>query len=181
MDQAKVGAFIRQLRKEQGLTQEQLGRRLGVTNKTVSRWECGNYLPDLDTCLLLSDTLGITVNELLLGQRLSDAALRTTANRVLSDAVHTRAFSLAERTKFWKRKWLGEHRGLLVAAATLWIALFVLLLCWEQGRGLPRAAAGAGMAVLGLCMYAHLHNRMMIYVENKRYGDLPAGSEQNRR
>lgn len=48
MDQAKVGKFIAQLRKEQGLTQEALGERLGVTNKTVSRWENGNYMPDIE-------------------------------------------------------------------------------------------------------------------------------------
>ena len=55
MDQIKVGKFIAALRKEQGLTQEALGQRLGVTNKTVSRWENGNYMPDIELlipCLL---------------------------------------------------------------------------------------------------------------------------------
>lgn len=62
MDQAKTGAFITQLRKEAGWTQAQLGDRVGVTNKTVSRWENGNYMPDLDTCLQLSELFGIPVN-----------------------------------------------------------------------------------------------------------------------
>ncbi len=44
MDQIKIGKFIAVLRKEKGLTQEQLGEKLGVTNKTVSRWENGNYM-----------------------------------------------------------------------------------------------------------------------------------------
>ena len=47
MDQIKIGKFIAALRKEKGLTQEKLGEKLGVTNKTVSRWENGNYMPGL--------------------------------------------------------------------------------------------------------------------------------------
>ena len=43
MDQIKIGKFIAALRKDKGLTQEQLGEKLGVTNKTISRWENGNY------------------------------------------------------------------------------------------------------------------------------------------
>lgn len=180
MDQVKVGAFIQQLRKEQGLTQAQLGQKLGVTNKTVSRWECGNYMPDLDLCLLLSDTLGITVNELLMGQRLSDDSLRTTANHVLSEAVHNRMFSLSERTKYWKRKWLAEHGLSLAVCAALWAVLTVLLLFFWQLSNMDRVAGGAGMAVLGIVIYAYQHNRMMIYVENKLYGDQPAQGETKR-
>ncbi|MBQ5322371.1 MAG: helix-turn-helix transcriptional regulator, partial [Oscillospiraceae bacterium] len=48
MDQIRTGKFISELRKETGLTQEELGRRLGVSNKTVSRWENGNYMPDIE-------------------------------------------------------------------------------------------------------------------------------------
>ena len=45
MDTVKMGKFLKELRKEKGLTQEQLGEKIGVTNKTVSRWENGNYFP----------------------------------------------------------------------------------------------------------------------------------------
>ena len=48
MDQIKIGKFIAALRKEKGLTQEQLGEKLGVTNKTISRWENGNYMLDVE-------------------------------------------------------------------------------------------------------------------------------------
>ena len=51
MNQIKIGKFIAALRKEKGMTQEQLGEKLGVTNKTVSRWENGNYMPDVE-CFL---------------------------------------------------------------------------------------------------------------------------------
>ena len=52
MDLMKTGKFIADLRKEKGLTQEQLGEKIGVTNKTVSRWETGVYLPPVDVMLV---------------------------------------------------------------------------------------------------------------------------------
>lgn len=68
MDSKKIGAFIALNRKAKGLTQEQLGEKLGVSNKTISRWENGNYMPDLSLLGLLSKELNITLNELLAGE-----------------------------------------------------------------------------------------------------------------
>ena len=45
MDMQKIGSFLAELRKEKNLTQDELGAQIGVTNKTISRWETGNYLP----------------------------------------------------------------------------------------------------------------------------------------
>ena len=59
MDQIKIGKFIAALRKDKGLTQEQLGEKLGVTNKTISRWENGNYMPDVEMLSLLSKEFGV--------------------------------------------------------------------------------------------------------------------------
>jgi len=72
MDQYKIGRFIAENRKQKNMTQEALGEKVGVTNKTVSRWETGRYMPDLDTIPLLCDEPGITVNELLCGKHLHD-------------------------------------------------------------------------------------------------------------
>ena len=72
MDQEKTGKFIARMRREKEMTQAQLGERLGVTNKTVSRWETGKYMPDISMLSDLSRELGITVNELLSGERLPD-------------------------------------------------------------------------------------------------------------
>lgn len=72
MDQYKIGRFIAENRKQKNMTQEMLGEKLGVTNKTVSRWETGKYMPDLDTIPVLCDELDISVNELLCGERLND-------------------------------------------------------------------------------------------------------------
>ena len=70
MNLDKIGKFIALNRKNKGLTQEQLAERLGVTNKTVSRWETGKYMPDLSLLKQLSEELGITLNELLSGEKI---------------------------------------------------------------------------------------------------------------
>ena len=70
MDQIKIGAFIAALRKEQGLTQRQLAEELGISDKTVSKWETGKGLPEVSLMLPLCQCLGISVNELLSGERL---------------------------------------------------------------------------------------------------------------
>ena len=68
MDTLKIGKFIALKRKEKNMTQEELARILGVTNKTVSRWENGNYMPDLSLLKPLSEALGVSLNELLSGE-----------------------------------------------------------------------------------------------------------------
>ena len=50
MDMKKIGVFLAELRKDRNLTQDELGEKIGVTNKTVSRWENGNYLPPVKCC-----------------------------------------------------------------------------------------------------------------------------------
>ena len=113
MDQVKVGKFIAVLRKEQGMTQEALGRKLGVTNKTVSRWENGNYMPDIELLVPLGEELGVSVNELLAGERLDDAAFRKQADENLVEAVRESAFTVKERTEFFKKKWRRSASGSL--------------------------------------------------------------------
>ena len=71
MNQLKTGEFISQLRKEKSLTQAQLAERLGIADRAVSKWETGRSLPDASIMLELCEILGITVNELLSGERLN--------------------------------------------------------------------------------------------------------------
>ena len=68
--QKKIGAFIAMNRKKKGYTQEQLAEKLGVTNKTISRWENGHYMPDLSLLEPLSKELDTTLNELLAGKEI---------------------------------------------------------------------------------------------------------------
>ena len=70
MDQIKIGKFIAEMRKEQNLTQIDLAEKLGISNKTISKWECGNGMPDYAVMEALCEILQINVNELLSGERL---------------------------------------------------------------------------------------------------------------
>ena len=70
MDQIKTGRFIAEQRKAHGMTQRQLAEKLSVSDKTVSKWECGNGLPEVSLMLPLCELLSINVNELLSGEKL---------------------------------------------------------------------------------------------------------------
>lgn len=69
MDQRRIGAFLRELRRGRGLTQQQIAEEFGVTVRTVSRWETGSNLPDIDLLMLLADYYEVDLKELLSGSR----------------------------------------------------------------------------------------------------------------
>ena len=71
MDTKKIGMFLKELRNENGMTQEELGEKIGVSNKTISRWETGNYMPPVDCLNMLSEIYHISINEILSGERTS--------------------------------------------------------------------------------------------------------------
>lgn len=71
MDQIKIGKFIANCRKEKNMTQRQLADILEISDKTISKWECGKGLPEVQFMIPLCDLLGINVNELLSGEKLS--------------------------------------------------------------------------------------------------------------
>ncbi len=72
MDQKKIGNFLRSLRKEKGLTQEQLAEQFYVSDRTVSRWENGNNMPDLSILVELADYYDVDIRELINGERKSE-------------------------------------------------------------------------------------------------------------
>ena len=79
MNQEKIGKFIATLRKEHSMTQKELAQRLGVSDKTVSKWETGRGLPEISIMRCLCDTLEISINELLSGDRLDASSYRQKA------------------------------------------------------------------------------------------------------
>ena len=74
LDQKKTGTFISDMRKEKGLTQKQLAQEVGVSDKAISKWENGRGMPDTSLMPDLCRVLGININELLSGERLSEDA-----------------------------------------------------------------------------------------------------------
>ena len=89
MNQKKMGAFIKTLRKENNLTQEQLAEALGVSNRTVSRWETGNNIPDLDMLIILADYFDVEIKELIEGERLKEKEIFTEPKTIKAVAAFT--------------------------------------------------------------------------------------------
>ena len=63
MDQQKIGAFLKELRREKTVTQEQLAETLNVSRRTVSRWETGSNMPDLDVLMEMADYYKVDIQE----------------------------------------------------------------------------------------------------------------------
>ena len=91
MDPIIVGKFIAKLRKDQAMTQEQFGEALGITNKTVSRWESGSYMPSIDMLQRMSQIFDVSINELLAGEYISNEDFRRQADQNLIDSAKKNA------------------------------------------------------------------------------------------
>ena len=89
MNQQKIGMFLRELRKEKGLTQELFAEIFYVSNRTVSRWENGNNMPDLDVLIQISDYYEIDLRELLDGERKSEKMDKEMRETVLQAVEYT--------------------------------------------------------------------------------------------
>lgn len=72
MDQQKIGGFLKKLRKEKNLTQEQLAEQLNVSGRTVSRWETGSNMPDISILVELAEFYDVSIPEIIDGERKSE-------------------------------------------------------------------------------------------------------------
>ena len=116
MDQQKIGQFIAEMRKEQGLTQRELAEKLLITDKTVSKWECGKGMPDVSLMMPLCQILQISVNELLTGKRLQSSEYQRNAENNLMKLIN-------EREHAKRSLWLG-----IVAVVSTFLAGFTLIM-----------------------------------------------------
>lgn len=88
MNQEKIGAFVADMRKKQGMSQKQLADMVGVTDKSVSKWETGKSLPDISKMESLCEALHININELLSGERLSEDVYPQKAEENMMNLIH---------------------------------------------------------------------------------------------
>lgn len=88
MNQEKIGAFIADMRKSQGMSQKQLADEVGVTDKSVSKWECGKSMPEISKMESLCEALHININELLSGERLSESVYLQKAEENMLSLIH---------------------------------------------------------------------------------------------
>ena len=156
-------AFVR---KAAGLTQEQLGEKLHVTGKTVSRWETGAYMPPVEMLLVMSEFYGVSMNELASGQRLEAAEAPAKAEENLTAAMKAQElFQLREQKQFWLSKWQKDHRWTMVLLLIVTVSCQVIA-AWNERLDLVAIVAliAVGLAVL-------LRNCRDDYVEHHLYDD----------
>ena len=163
MDLINIGKFIAELRKEKGLTQEQLGKKIGVTNKTVSRWETGVYLPPADALLALGELFNVSVNEILSGKRLNDTEYKAVAEENLAQVIKASSFLLKDKIEFFKKKWLKEHIAIMVIIGICIIAVLI------AGIVVKNIILVSITPMLILVAHAWRNNTMMAYVERNAY------------
>ncbi len=137
MNQIKIGRFIAECRKKANLTQMQLAEKLGITDKAVSKWERGVAMPDTSIMLDLCDILGISVNELLSGERINMENNNQKNEQLLLDM----AKELEKKNKtIWSSMWaimivsmLALFSGILIAAFLIpegvWQLVTILGVC----------------------------------------------------
>ena len=137
MDQLKIGRFIAECRKKASLTQMQLAEKLSITDKAISKWERGVAMPDTSIMLELCDILGISVNELLNGERINMENNERKNEQILLDM----AKELEKKNKtIWYSMWaimivslIGLFGGLAVAAfllpAGVWQLVAIICIC----------------------------------------------------
>ena len=147
MDQVKIGRFIAEKRKEQGLTQAQLAEALGITDCAVSKWETGRSLPDAAIMLELCGLLKITVNDLLNGEVVSMEHYNETAERNLLEMVKQK--EAADKRLLKTEIVIGVTSSVFLFAMVIVGAVFMKM---EKPLWLFFLLFGVGLAQFIVCM-----------------------------
>lgn len=140
MDQKKIGAFLKELRREKQLTQEQLAEILGVTNRSVSRWENGVNMPDFDLVIEIANYYDISIEEILDGERKNEMIDKKTEQMLLKVAD----YESEEKQRFSRR-----ICGLFIAAILAFILYSVLLFTGLDTQGGYEQIASYAMGLIG--------------------------------
>lgn len=122
MNQKKIGLFLKELRKEQNLTQEQLADKFGISSRSVSRWETGTNLPDLSILVELSDFYDIDIREIIDGER-----KEKNMNNETKETLSKVAEYAEQNTVQLKKKMTESCLGVMV------LLVFIAVLKWTNG------------------------------------------------
>jgi transcriptional regulator with XRE-family HTH domain len=136
MDMLKIGRFLQELRKEKGLTQERLAEQTGVARRTVSRWETGSNMPDLDILIELSDFYEVDLRDILNGERKGEKM-----NEELKETV----LQTAEYSNEAKARLLRRMHRLFIAGLIGFAAFFAIQLLGLDKTAPYEAIGGFGI------------------------------------
>ena len=149
MDQVRIGKFISQCRKERHLTQEQLAEHFYVSSRTVSRWETGSNMPDLDMLIELADYYDVDIREIIDGERKSEEM-----NSETKDILKKVAEYAAEE----QRKLKNRMVAMLIGTMILLLGSVVVFegyesglinISMEDGIGILMFSVGFALSILG--------------------------------
>lgn len=147
MNQIKIGEFIAEQRKLKKMTQAALAEKLGITDRAVSKWERGKGLPDVSLMLELCEILGITVNELLSGEKI----IMENNNQKNEQLLLDMAKEIEQRNKtIWTSMWAI----LTVAMISLFAGIFIVAFWVPEGPWQLIAVLGLCIIFLPPCFYA---------------------------
>ncbi|MBE6599986.1 MAG: helix-turn-helix domain-containing protein [Ruminococcaceae bacterium] len=147
MDQSKIGKFIAECRKQKNLTQMQLSEKLGITDKAVSKWERGIAMPDTSIMLELCEILGISVNELLSGEKINMENNDQKNEQLLLDMAK-------EIEKKNKTIWSSMWAIMIVSMTALFAGILIAAFLIPEGVWQFVAILGVVVAFLIPCFYA---------------------------
>ena len=147
MNQIKIGRLIAECRKNKSLTQMQLADKLGITDKAISKWERGIAMPDSSIMLELCEILGISVNELLMGERI----IMEDNNQKHEELLLEMAKELEKKNKtIWSSMWII----MIVSITALFAGLFAVAFLIPGGVWQLVAIIGLCVVFLIPCFYA---------------------------
>ena len=129
MDVMKIGAFIKSQRTEMNLTQKELAEKIGCTDKAVSRWETGKGLPDMSFIIPLSKELNVSINELLMGEKLITEAETPEEAEKVTEIIRKNDETLADVIEETQKKIKRQSKisvGLIVLLILQLIIFFVI-------------------------------------------------------
>jgi transcriptional regulator with XRE-family HTH domain len=147
IDQIKIGGFLRELRKEKELTQEQLAEKFGVSSRSVSRWENGNTMPELGILVELADYYEIDIKEIIDGERKSEIMGKEQKETLQKVADYAEA----EKKLVVKRRCIVTFVGTLIFALSIMIG-YVILPKLPEGSFLRSGGLWLGIGVIGLAL-----------------------------
>ena len=161
IDQIKIGGFLRELRKEKELTQEQLAEKFGVSSRSVSRWENGNTMPELGILVELADYYEVDIKEIIDGERKSEI-MKTQEKETMQKVAD---YAEAEKKSVVKRKCIVTFIGTLVCALGIMVGYIVFPKLPEESflrsDGLWLGIGVAGVALLwGIVIRENRKNSM---------------------
>lgn len=140
MDQKKIGNFLKQLRKEKAVTQEQLAEKFSVSGRTVSRWETGSNMPDLDILIQIADYYDVEIREIFDGERKGEKMNKEMEETVLQVAD----YSNNEKQRLTRRMCILFVLGL--AAFSVYLIMVYLGVDNNQGIQENIASSALGFA-----------------------------------